>query len=214
MPALILLGAPGAGKGTQSKVLTEKYGIPQISTGDILRANVKEKTELGVKAKGFMDKGALVPDELVVEMVADRLSEDDCKSGFILDGFPRNIQQADELADTLRTLNKKIDAVIGIEVEEKELVRRLSGRRVCRKCGATYHTIFSPPQNIGSCDACNGELYQRDDDKEDTIQARLKVYNDETHPLIEYYQEKELYRSVPGIGSVDDITALVVEAIE
>ncbi len=213
MPNIILLGAPGAGKGTQSKNLIAQYGIPQISTGDILRANVRNKTELGVKAKDFMDKGALVPNELVVEMVAGRLEDEDCNKGFILDGFPRNIAQADELKVTLDKLGKDIDATIGIEVDKKELVRRLSGRRVCRGCGEAFHVIFNPPVNIDVCDSCGGELYQRDDDKEETIEKRLEVYDEETHPLIEYYKDKGLYRAVAGIGSVDSITEAIVKAL-
>ncbi|MBI1911246.1 MAG: adenylate kinase [Deltaproteobacteria bacterium] len=211
---LILLGAPGAGKGTQGKNLSEKFRIPQISTGDILRANVRSKTSLGLKAKEYMDKGALVPDDIVVGMVSDRITQEDCTNGFILDGFPRNINQAEVLKNTLEGMGMKIDHVIGIDVERKELVRRLSGRRVCRKCGASYHVIFNPPVNIGICDSCGSEIYQRDDDKEDTIEARLKVYEQETFPLIEYYTKKDLYRSVNGIGTVDQITKTIVDIIE
>ena len=211
---IILLGAPGAGKGTQGNILSEKFRIPQISTGDILRANVRSKTQLGLKAKEYMDKGALVPDDIVVGMVVDRINEEDAKSGFILDGFPRNINQAEVLEKTLFSMGKSISTVIGIEVDRKELVRRLSGRRVCRKCGASYHTIFNPPVNIGMCDKCGSEIYQRDDDKEDTIEARLKVYEQETYPLVEYYSTKGLYRAVDGKGSVDQITMTIVGAIE
>ncbi|MBI2400321.1 MAG: adenylate kinase [Deltaproteobacteria bacterium] len=211
---IILLGAPGAGKGTQGNILSEKFRIPQISTGDILRANVRSKTQLGLKAKEYMDKGALVPDDIVVGMVVDRINEEDAKSGFILDGFPRNINQAEVLEKTLTSMGKSIGSVIGIEVDRKELVRRLSGRRVCRKCGASYHTIFNPPLNIGMCDKCGSEIYQRDDDKEETIEARLKVYEQETFPLVEYYSRKGLYRAVDGKGSVDQITMTIVGAIE
>lgn len=211
---LILLGAPGAGKGTQGKNLSERYKIPQISTGDILRANVRSKTPLGLKAREFMDKGALVPDDIVVGMVSDRIREEDAGGGFILDGFPRNINQAEVLESTLANLCKGIDCVIGMEVERKELVRRLSGRRVCRKCGASYHVIFSPPMNIGMCDKCGSEIYQRDDDKEETIEARLAVYEKETLPLVEYYAKKGLYAAVDGIGTVDQITKNIVGAIE
>ncbi len=211
---LILLGAPGAGKGTQGKSLAQKYGIPQISTGDILRANVRNRTQLGTKAREYMDKGLLVPDDVVVSMVSERIRQEDCEKGFILDGFPRNLAQAEVLSQTLSALGKKIDHVIGIEVETKELVRRLSGRRVCRKCGASYHVIFNPPVNIGMCDACGSEIYQRDDDKEETIAARLKVYEQETLPLVEYYTGKDLYLPVDGIGSVDKITGEIVGAIE
>ncbi len=211
---LILLGAPGAGKGTQGKNLSERYKIPQISTGDILRANVRSKTPLGLKAREFMDKGALVPDDIVVGMVSDRIREEDAGGGFILDGFPRNLNQAEVLEATLARMDKKIDRVIGMEVERKELVRRLSGRRVCRKCGASYHVIFSPPMNIGMCDKCGSEIYQRDDDKEETIEARLAVYEKETLPLVEYYTKKDLYAAVDGIGTVDQIMKNIVGAIE
>lgn len=211
---LILLGAPGAGKGTQGKNLSERYRIPQISTGDILRANVRSKTQLGLKAREYMDKGVLVPDDVVVGMVSDRIKEEDCLNGFILDGFPRNLKQAEVLEQTLKDMGKRIDRVIGIDVERKELVRRLSGRRVCRKCGANYHVIFSPPMNIGACDKCSSEIYQRDDDSEETIEARLKVYEQETFPLIEYYARKGLYAAVDGIGTVDQITNFIVSAIE
>lgn len=211
---IILLGAPGAGKGTQGKNLSEKFRIPQISTGDILRANVRNKTALGIKAKEFMDKGALVPDALVVSMVVDRIQQEDAQNGFILDGFPRTINQAEVLETTLGSMGKSMGAVVGIEVERKELVRRLSGRRVCRKCGASYHLIFNPPVNIGMCDSCGSEIYQRDDDKEETIEARLKVYAQETYPLVEFYTKKGLYRAIDGIGSVDQITKFIVDVIE
>lgn len=211
---IILLGAPGAGKGTQGKSISDRYKIPQISTGDILRANVRSKTVLGQKAKEFMDKGALVPDDLVVEMLVDRIKSEDCVNGSILDGFPRNINQADVLDTTLKAMGKKIDFVIGIEVDRKELVRRLSGRRVCRKCGASYHVIFNPPVNIGMCDSCSSEIYQRDDDKEETIEARLKVYEAETFPLVEYYASRGLYKKIDGIGTVDHITKSIVGEIE
>ncbi len=210
---IVLIGPPGAGKGTQSKLLSERFSIPQISTGDILRANVREKTPMGLRAKDYMERGILVPDELVVEMVVDRLSQDDCARGFILDGFPRNVKQAEALEETLDKSGKKIDAVIGFEVERRELVRRLSGRRVCRKCGATYHIIFNPPINIDVCDRCGDELYQRDDDKEETIEARLKVYEEETLPVVEYYKKRGLYKGVNGIGSVDEINEAIVKAI-
>lgn len=211
---IILLGAPGAGKGTQGKSISDRYKIPQVSTGDILRANVRSKTVLGQKAKEFMDKGALVPDDLVVEMLVDRIKAEDCANGSILDGFPRNVNQADVLEATLKAMGKKIDFVIGIEVDRKELVRRLSGRRVCRKCGASYHVIFSPPMNIGMCDSCSSEIYQRDDDKEETIEARLKVYEAETFPLVEYYSVRSLYKRIDGIGTVDQITKMIVGEIE
>lgn len=211
---IILFGPPGAGKGTQGKILAQKYSIPQISTGDILRANVKSKTLLGLKAKESMDKGLLVADAIVVGMVEDRIRMNDCMAGFILDGFPRNINQADVLADMLTGLGKSIEHVIGIEVEKKALVKRLSGRRVCKKCGENYHIVFSQPLNQGICDKCSSEIYQRDDDKEDTIAARLDVYEQETFPLVQYYKERGLFRPIDGSGTVDAITASIVETIE
>jgi len=214
MTNIILLGAPGAGKGTQSKNLSERFGIPQISTGDILRENVRNRTELGVKAKEYMDRGALVPDDVVVNMVTARLQDEDCSGGFILDGFPRNIAQAEALEATLAGLGRSIDHVIGIEVDNKELVRRLSGRRVCRECGASYHVIFNPPVNMGLCDKCDAEIYQRDDDSEATIEARLKVYEQETLPLVAFYKERGTYRPINGLGAVDQVTKAIVDVIE
>ncbi len=211
---LILMGPPGAGKGTQSQVLSEKFEIPQISTGDILRANVKDKTDIGLEARSYMDSGALVPDKLVVDMIVERLTHNDCARGFILDGFPRNTGQAKALDETLATNEMTIDAVVGIEVEDKEVIRRLGGRRVCGGCGAAYHIIFNPPMNIDTCDKCSDELYHRDDDKEETIAVRLEVYRDQTLPLVEFYTEKSQYRGVSGIGSVDQITESIVKAIE
>lgn len=214
MVNIILLGAPGAGKGTQAKNLSEHYGIAQVATGDILRENVRGKTALGLKAKEYMDKGVLVPDDVVVDMVAGRLGMRACKDGFILDGFPRNTAQAKAIESILKETGKEIDCVIGIDVEKKELVRRMSGRRVCKKCGTSYHVIFNPPVNIGMCDKCGSEIYQRDDDKDETIEARLKVYSDETFPLIEYYTALGLFKAVSGIGGVDQIAGEIIEAIE
>lgn len=210
---LILLGAPGAGKGTQGKILSDRLHIPQISTGDILRANVKNKTVLGVKAKEFMDKGALVTDDIVVSMVEERLMMNDCAAGFLLDGFPRNLKQAASLEVMLAGIGKGIGSVIGIEVDRKTLLKRLSGRRVCRKCGANYHIIFNQPLNMGACDKCGSEIYQREDDKEETIEARLAVYEQETFPLIEHYTKKGLYNAVDGTGVVDGITGSIMEII-
>lgn len=210
---LVLLGPPGAGKGTQSKLLSERFNVPQISTGDILRENVRESTPLGDKAKDYMDRGALVPDELVVEMVSGRLKGADCSGGFILDGFPRNIEQARALEVTLARDGKKIDQVIGIEVEKAELIKRLAGRRVCKGCGAAYHVTFNPPSNGGICDSCKGELYQRDDDREETIAERLRVYDEQTLPLVEFYRERGLFRGIDGAGGVEDIKSLIVGAI-
>jgi adenylate kinase len=210
---LILLGAPGAGKGTQAKLLSERFNVPQISTGDILRENVGHNTPLGKKAKKYMDRGVLVPDEVVVKMVSERLNKDDCANGFILDGFPRNTQQAQALEDTLKENGKKIDYVIGIEVEREELIRRLAGRRVCKSCGTAYHTIFKPPLIADVCEKCGGYLYQRDDDKEETIEKRLKVYDEQTLPLVEFFEQRGLFKSVDGMGSFTKITQLIVGAI-
>ncbi len=211
---LILLGPPGAGKGSQSKSLAEKYRIPQVSTGDILRAAIRDKTDLGTRAKSYMDKGVLVPDNLVVEIVAERLKKGDCKSGFILDGFPRNIVQAEAVEKMMSMLGRKIDRVINIEVLNKEIIKRLSGRRVCRDCGECYHIIFNPSVNEKRCERCGGELYQREDDKEDTIEARLKVYEEQTAPLVDFYMNKGILVSVNGMGGFGEVTEKVVNAIE
>lgn len=204
---LILLGGPGAGKGTQAKKLIDKYQIPQISTGDILRAAVKEGTEMGKKAKEYMDAGKLVPDEVVIGIIKDRLAQPDCKKGFILDGFPRTVPQAEALDRVLADLGSKIDHVISIEVDEEELVTRLTGRRTCKDpdCGQMYHIKFNPPKKEGVCDRCGSELYQRDDDNEATVRSRLATYNQATKPLIDYYQAKGLLRPIKGVGSIDDI---------
>lgn len=202
---LILLGGPGAGKGTQAKKLIEKYGIPQISTGDILRAAVKEGTELGLKAKSYMDQGKLVPDELIIDIIEERLKQPDCQKGYMLDGFPRTVVQADALDNLLKRMESKIDHVISIDVDKEELVKRLTGRRTCRQCGAMYHVMFNPPKKEDVCDNCDGELYQRDDDNEKTVRSRLDVYEKQTHPLIQYYKEKGLLRPIDGVGSIETI---------
>ncbi len=211
---IILLGRPGAGKGTQCKAIAERYHIPQISTGDILRASVREKTYLGLKAQEYMDKGALVPDELVVEIVVERLNKADCRNGFIFDGFPRNMGQAEVLHKTLKKMGKKIDHVLYFDVEPKEIVKRLSGRRVCRKCGETYHIIYNMPTNIGICDKCGGDLYQREDDKEETIVARLDVYEEYTAPLIDCYRGKGLLRTINGVGGVDQVKKQIMDILD
>ena len=211
---IILLGPPGCGKGTQAKMLTEKYHIPQISTGDILREAVKNKTPLGLEAKTYMDSGKLVPDDVVIGIIQDRLKQPDCEKGFILDGFPRTVVQAEALDDTLKTMEKKIEHAISISVDEEELLRRLTGRRTCRSCGAMFHILFNPPKKEGICDKCSGELYQRDDDKEETIRNRLNVYNQQTAPLIDYYQKKELLRTIEGVGKIEDIFRKIEEVIE
>ena len=204
---IILLGGPGAGKGTQAKKLIDKYQIPQISTGDILRAAVKEGTEMGKKAKEFMDAGQLVPDEVVIGIIQDRLKEPDCQKGFILDGFPRTVPQAEALEKVLSDMSKKIDHVVSIDVDEEELVTRLTGRRTCKDevCGQMYHVKFTPPKKEGVCDKCGGELYQRDDDNETTVRSRLATYNQATKPLIDHYKAKGLIRPIPGVGGIDDI---------
>jgi len=211
---IILLGPPGCGKGTQAKMLTEKYHIPQISTGDILREAVRNRTPLGLEAKTYMDSGKLVPDDVVIGIIQDRLKQPDCEKGFILDGFPRTVVQAEALDDTLKTMGKKIEHAISISVDEEELLRRLTGRRTCRSCGAMFHILFNPPKKEGICDKCSGELYQRDDDKEETIRNRLNVYNQQTAPLIDYYQKKELLRTIEGVGKIEDIFRKIEEVIK
>jgi adenylate kinase len=202
---LILLGPPGAGKGTQAKILAKKFEIPQISTGDILRGAVKEQTPMGIKAKGYMDAGALVPDEVVVGIVEERLARPDCASGFILDGFPRTVGQADALKRTLAGMGKTIEHVISITIDKEELLGRITGRRTCRLCGKGYHLLFDPPKRNGACDECGGELFQRDDDKEETMRNRLDVYEKQTAPLIAYYAHESLLRTICGTGSIEDI---------
>lgn len=211
---LILLGPPGVGKGTQAKLLIDRFGIPQISTGDILRAAVKELTPMGIKAKGFMDSGALVPDEVVIGIVEERLAQPDCQKGFILDGFPRTVPQADALGQVLAGMNKNIDHVVSLSVDKGELLKRLTGRRACSKCGAGYHVDFAPPAAAGICDACGGELFQREDDKEETILNRLAVYEAQTAPLISYYRGAGLVRSVDGLGSVEGIQSEIVAILQ
>ena len=202
---LILVGPPGAGKGTQAKILTRRFNIPQISTGDILRTAVKEQTPMGVKAKECMDKGLLVPDDVVVGIVEERLGKDDCKPGFILDGFPRTVIQADALKKILKSVSKRIDYVLSITVNKEELLERITGRRTCRNCGKGFHVKFDPPKSVGICDECGNELYQRDDDREETMRKRLDVYEEQTAPLLSYYQKESLLRTVVGTGSIESI---------
>ncbi len=211
---IILLGPPGAGKGTQAKDLVQKYGIPQISTGDILRKNLADKTPLGLEAKKYMDKGELVPDSVVVGIVKDRLKESDCKKGYILDGFPRTVPQAETLDVALADMKTPIDKVLSIEVPDSELVKRLGGRRTCRGCQAGYHVMFKPSKKEGVCDSCGGELYQRDDDKEDAIKNRLKVYMASTAPLIGYYKNKGMLATIDGVGDMKVILDRMVKALE
>jgi adenylate kinase len=210
---LILLGPPGAGKGTQAQMIVERYHIPQISTGDILRAALKEGTPLGKKAKAFMDQGQLVPDEVVIGIIDERLRALDCNSGFILDGFPRTTAQAEALQSILTKIGKSIHHVINIEVDPEELVRRLTGRRTCKNCGAMFHILFHPPKGEGVCDRCGGTLYQREDDKEETIRTRLKEYQKQTAPLIQYYQLKNILRSIQGVGGQDQIFERIVHQL-
>ena len=206
---LVLLGAPGAGKGTQAKKLIEKTAIPQISTGDLLRAAVAAETELGREAKSFMDKGELVPDTVVLGMVEERLGQDDCQQGYILDGFPRNTAQAEALDKMLASLSMELDAALSVDVPLEDLMKRLTGRRTCRDCGQMYNVYFSAPAEEGKCDKCGGELYQRDDDQEATISKRLEVYNEQTAPLIDYYGSKGILKSVSGTGDIEEIFANV-----
>jgi len=210
---LILLGPPGAGKGTQAQMIVERYHIPQISTGDILRKAVKEGTPLGKKAKTFMDQGQLVPDEVVIDITDERLRASDCHPGFILDGFPRTIAQAEALQPILTKMGKSIDHVINIEVDMEELVRRLTGRRTCKNCGAMFHILFHPPKVERICDRCGGPLYQREDDQEKTIRVRLNEYQRQTAPLIQYYQLKNYLRSIQGVGGPEEIFERIVRLL-
>ena len=210
---LVLLGAPGAGKGTQAKKLIEKYGMPQISTGDLLRAAVGAGTELGKEAKTYMDSGNLVPDSVVLGMVEERLQQDDCKNGYILDGFPRNTAQAEALDEMLGKVGMSLDAALSVDVPLEDLMKRLTGRRTCKDCGQMYNIYYSAPATEGKCDKCGGELYQRDDDQEETIQKRLEVYTAQTAPLIDYYGSKGIVKSVSGTGDIDEIFANVVATL-
>jgi len=210
---IVLLGAPGAGKGTQAKILIEKYGMPQISTGDLLRAAVAAGTALGKEAKSYMDKGELVPDSVVLGMVGERLKQDDCKKGYILDGFPRNTAQAEALDKMLASLNMSLTAALSVDVPFEDLMKRLTGRRTCKACGQMYNVYFKAPAKEGVCDKCSGELFQRDDDKEATIKKRLEVYTAQTEPLIGYYKNKGIVKSVSGTGSIDEIFKKVTEVL-
>lgn len=202
---MIFVGPPGAGKGTQAKLLAAGCGVPHVSSGDLLRGAVKRKTAAGLQAKRYMDRGDLVPDDIIMGVVDERLHEPDCAKGFILDGFPRTLPQAQALKDMLARMETGVDHVISIKVPREELVKRMSGRRTCRDCGAPYHIIFDPPANPGICNKCNGELYQRDDDEEDTILARLDVYEENTAPLIGAYQQSDMLREVDGVGSQEQV---------
>ena len=204
---IIMLGAPGAGKGTQAKQIAAKYQIPHISTGDIFRANIKNGTELGKKAKEYMDQGLLVPDELTCDLVMDRIGQEDCANGFVLDGFPRTIPQAESLDAALSKIGQKMDFAIDVDVPDSHIVKRMSGRRACLSCGATYHIVASPPKKEGICDACGKELVLRDDDKPETVQKRLDVYHEQTQPLIDYYKKQGILHSVDGTQPMEDVFA-------
>jgi adenylate kinase len=211
---LVLLGPPGAGKGTQARMLEKRFGVPQVASGDLLRTAVRKKTALGREARRFMDKGALVPDDLVLKLVEERLSQPDAASGFILDGFPRTVAQAETLSAMLKTAgHRQLDKVVAIMVPDEEIVKRISGRRTCKNCGAMYHLIYDPPRNHNLCNSCNGELYQRDDDAEDTVRMRLEVYAATMRPLLEYYERAGLLKQIDGIGRPEEIQQRIVEAL-
>ncbi len=211
---IIMLGAPGAGKGTQAHMIAEKYNLPHVSTGDIFRANIKNGTELGKEAKGYMDRGELVPDELTVRILLDRVAQEDCKNGYILDGFPRNIPQAEVLEKELEKLGEKIDAAIDMEVPDESIIRRMSGRRACSSCGATYHIVNVPPKKEGICDVCGEALILRDDDKEETVQKRLDVYHEQTQPLIEFYTKKGILKTVDGTQDMMSVFQTITKILE
>ena len=210
---IIMLGAPGAGKGTQAKMIAEKYQVPHVSTGDIFRANIKNGTELGKEAKKYMDQGLLVPDELTVKILLDRVAKEDCKNGYVLDGFPRTIPQAEVLDKALSELGDAIDYAINVDVPDENIVRRMSGRRACLGCGATYHIAHIPPKMEGICDTCGQELVLRDDDKPETVLNRLKVYHDQTQPLIDFYAAKGVLKNVDGTVDMKDVFAAIVDIL-
>lgn len=206
---IIMLGAPGAGKGTQAKRIAEKYGVPHVSTGDIFRANIKNGTQLGMEAKKYMDQGLLVPDELTVRILLDRVAQDDCKNGYVLDGFPRTIPQAEVLDEALTKLGDKIDYAIDVNVPDENIIRRMSGRRACLTCGATYHIEHIPPKQEGVCDKCGSELVLRDDDKPETVKNRLAVYHEQTQPLIDFYEKKGVLKTVDGTLPMEEVFAAI-----
>ena len=206
---IIMLGAPGAGKGTQAKMIADRYGVPHISTGDIFRANIKNGTELGMEAKKYMDQGLLVPDELTVRILLDRVAQDDCKNGYVLDGFPRTIPQAEVLDSELTKLGDHIDYAINVDVPDENIVKRMSGRRACLTCGATYHIEHVPPKKEGICDVCGSELVLRDDDKPETVKNRLNVYHEQTQPLIDFYTEKGVLKTVDGTVPMEEVFAAI-----
>lgn len=211
---IIMLGAPGAGKGTQAKKIAAKYGIPHISTGDIFRANIKNGTELGKKAKTYMDQGLLVPDELTCDLVVDRIQQSDAKNGYVLDGFPRTIPQAKCLTEALEKLGEKMDFAIDVDVPDSAIVNRMGGRRACLKCGATYHVQFAPPKQEGICDVCGEKLVLRDDDKPETVQKRLNVYHEQTQPLIDYYSGQGILKTVDGTKDLEEVFGQIVAILQ
>ncbi|MCI8866440.1 MAG: adenylate kinase [Lachnospiraceae bacterium] len=210
---IIMLGAPGAGKGTQAKKIAEKYGIPHVSTGDIFRANIKGGTELGKKAKSYMDQGQLVPDDVTIGMLLDRISQADCENGYVLDGFPRTIPQAKSLTDALNARGEKMDYAVDVDVPDEAIVTRMGGRRACVKCGATYHVAFNPPKAEGVCDACGDTLVLRDDDKPETVQKRLTVYHDQTQPLIDYYRNEGILVTVDGTKELNQVFTDIIAVL-
>lgn len=210
---IIMLGAPGAGKGTQAKQIAGKYSIPHISTGDIFRANIKNGTDLGKKAKEYMDQGLLVPDELTCDLVMDRIQQDDCKNGFVLDGFPRTIPQAEALDAALTKIGEKMDYAIDVDVPDENIVNRMSGRRACLDCGATYHIVSLPPKTEGKCDHCGSDLVLREDDKPETVQKRLTVYHDQTQPLIDYYKNQGILKSVDGTQPMEAVFTAITDIL-
>ena len=210
---IILLGAPGAGKGTQATKISDRYGLPHISTGDIFRANIKNGTELGKEAKEYMDKGLLVPAELTVRLLLDRVAQDDCKNGYVLDGFPRTIPQAEVLDEKLSELGEKVDYAINVDVPDENIVNRMSGRRACLNCGATYHIVSIPPKKEGICDVCASALVLRDDDRPETVQNRLKVYHEQTQPLIDFYEKKGVLRSVDGTFPMEEVFTAITKIL-
>lgn len=213
MLRIILLGPPGAGKGTQATRIAEKYNIPHISTGDIFRKNVKEETDLGRKAKEYMNKGQLVPDDLTIKLVETRLAEADCKNGFLLDGFPRNVYQAETFDNYLEERNLNLNKVLNMEVDKEELLTRLIGRRVCRNCGATYHVLNMPTKEEGICDLCGGEIYQRSDDSASTVENRIEVYLNQTRPLVEYFEKKKVLSHIDGVSGLENVFNQIVSVL-
>ncbi len=211
---IVMLGAPGAGKGTQAKRIAAKYGIPHISTGDIFRANLKAGTELGLKAKEYMDKGALVPDSLTLELIMDRFNNEDCANGYVLDGFPRTIPQAKALTEALEKIGDKLDFAVDVDVPDEAIISRMSGRRACLQCGGTYHVVFNPPKVEGKCDACGGDLILRSDDAPETVRHRLEVYHEQTQPLIDYYRNEGILKTVDGTQNVDKVFEDIVAILE